>query len=407
MSRLHIIPLSLKNTEHELFTLQTPNLSSEVMTEFELEDLLLDIKIPLSATKDIFVIHKQEDTFWSEEKKRFIRIIYSTSDLQGSRAEIVELLNKNFCLDIFIDHDVHPSALDFLNNVGIHPANLRFIVIENSLTSQSRRSIYDIIPSQFKSRIFFLYLPPRTHSKILLKAEEVLLRIEDRRQECLKNRETLKVLSITNLQIFKDEPIKKIFYLNPNQENYYKYLQQLRLTSETNNPDYTSSIYFYFLRFKLVIQKMISFLLTLSLAFVWKLRHIYWSLEFLLTLGVPKIFSIIAKAYWSIFSYIGFIRVKLIMFFWVLYSLCAKSVIFIQNLPGKLYKFSVEFYWLNRKYLSFIQNKLIDMQNKLIQSYWQTKNSKYLRPFFKIYWFISFQFKKRIVSLFKNKKSNL
>lgn len=424
MYRLHIIPVNLKNTSHKLFSLQNPNLSSDTMTELEFKDLLLNIKIPLCTTSDIFGIHSENDPFWSYEKKRFIRIMYYVSELQESVSEIIRLLRKNFCVDIFIDQAYQADVFDFLKKLSVHPANLRFIVIENQMAIQSQKSIFETIPSIFKSCIYFLYLPRNSVNKQFLPAAEVMARIEDRRRECQENKETLKIISITNNQVFTDEPHKKIFYLNPIPENYYKYQQHLRLSSVREDSESISSLDFYVLKSILTTQKLMSLFISLSLFIVWKLRHIYWNIEHLVTFGVPKVFS----------YFFGIIRVKFIKLFWVIYSFIANIGIFIQNTPGKIYKRFVESYWAFRKILSalfnlanvaywqirkilsYLKNLIVQLFwrsriiisslfNFCIQSYWSIRSSKYLRPFFKAYWFISFQLNKRIVSLFKRKKS--
>lgn len=480
MYRLQIIPINLKNISHEFFSLQVPNLSSDTMSELELNELLLEVKIPLSATKDIFTIHAPNSLFWSDEKKRFIRIMYYVSDLQDSVLEIIELLQKNFCLDIFIDRPLQNGFFNFLNDLRIHTANVRFVVIEKTSEIQAEKSIFEFIPAVFKSRIYFLYLPSVSNNQLIPRAAEVMSRIEVRRAECYDNKETLKILSITNNQVFADEPHKKIFYLNPNQDNYFKYLEQIRLSGATDDSDMISNFDFYLLKSDLKLKKLKNYFLSLFLSFAWKTRHIYWSCEHLVTYGVPKIISYLAKGYWSILSGFGFIRVKFIKLFWALYSLIANIGIFIQNIPGKVYKICVENYWVSRKILgsvfkilnamywqlrktlSFTFNLIVQLGwksktflsiffinsywsfrkmishslnltvqfswkiksilsisgvrlywmlrksisnlfNFCVQSYWKIRASKYLQPFFKIYWFISFQFNKRIVSLFKKK----
>lgn len=483
MYRLHIIPINFKNAPHKLFSLEKPNLSSDTMTEPELKDLLLDVKIPLCVTRDIFGIHSESDPFWSHEKKRFIRIMYYVSELQEFKLEMIGLLEKNFCLDVFVDQPYHPDIFDFFSQISIHPSNLRFVVVENQLPIQSQNSIFETIPSSFKSCIYFLYLPPSSNDKLILSATEVMSRIDDRRQECQEHRENLKVLSITNNQVFRDEPHKKIFYLNPTHENYFKYQQQLRLSSDSEDRDRISRLDFYLLKSIFMTKKLMSLFITISLFFVWKLRHIYWGFEHLVTAGAPKLVSNLAKGYWTVFAYLGHIRVQLIKLFWTVYSLIANLGILIRNIPGKSYKLCIEYYWKSRKIMSnsfavvnvlywkfrrflsckinhivqlgwksksflsilcinlywkfrknissalnfivqlswnlkstitifsirtywFLRKYMSDFLNLCVQSYWEIRTSKYMRPIFKIYWFISFQFKKRIVSLFK-KKSNL
>lgn len=378
LSKIFIVPSELNDVGDMYFDISCfgKSVKPYLVNKNQIEKILETIKFQICVSLEFLDAYGVEDKFWTRENKQKLRIIFSSNSLIKDIERIQFLLEKKFCVDIFVENPDALKKLISLQGLAATSSSLRFFIVESEVFLKLDESVLNFLPPQLRSQVYFMYLPVSNEHTFGLIPKDVLSVLKRRESECLDNNLSLKVISIVNEETIKINSSKKVFYLNPNLENYLNlYLH----SAENETSIFLITILKFFFAIQLYSDKFYKYFMSFILFILWKLKHFYWDIEQILENGTSKLFFIIRKTYWHLFPGVGHAYVGSVKMLWKIRSTHSLLKISLMRGRGIGYGLLVNIFWITvrpvLKLIWFLYSKVRELMsiffNSCIWTYWK------------------------------------